>query len=292
MENIQMENNNGMKCKGKKFPIQFKQRESLLTHLFDNDSNLRMIHDLIFLIIIVFLLYKIENFIKEPAKFWQYYDVLIWNLGDFLQVLQIWLIMNISVLCLHYPLVLFNNFIQYRWLMKNDEKNLDILYEMYENGQYYGRLWKIILYTLYSAISIFGILFYCTYSILVYDLKLTGSFSLLLEMTRLLMKSHSFFMEKKDLYIEKESFETVMMNKKSGNIFRSFWSLPSSASFQKFIYFLFAPTLLYRDSYPRTKTIRWKRVLNFVAQFFIFFSLGSYILVQQFVPELKKSCTE
>lgn len=31
-------------------------------------------------------------------------------------------------------------------------------------------------------------------------------------------------------------------------------------NFKKFIYFLFAPTLIYRDTYPRTELIRWKVV--------------------------------
>ncbi|XP_041976938.1 sterol O-acyltransferase 1 isoform X3 [Aricia agestis] len=32
-------------------------------------------------------------------------------------------------------------------------------------------------------------------------------------------------------------------------------------TFSHFIYFLFAPTLLYRDNYPRTKRIRWEKVV-------------------------------
>ncbi len=37
--------------------------------------------------------------------------------------------------------------------------------------------------------------------------------------------------------------------------------------FSKFLYFLFAPTLIYRDSYPRTSSVRWKYVLSQLAQF-------------------------
>lgn len=35
-----------------------------------------------------------------------------------------------------------------------------------------------------------------------------------------------------------------------------------SETFTSFVYFLFAPTLLYRSSYPRTKSIDWKAVIN------------------------------
>lgn len=36
--------------------------------------------------------------------------------------------------------------------------------------------------------------------------------------------------------------------------------------FSKFLYFLFVPTLIYRDSYPRTSTIRWNYVISHLAQ--------------------------
>lgn len=45
-------------------------------------------------------------------------------------------------------------------------------------------------------------------------------------------------------------------------------------NFQKYLYYLFAPTLLYRDEYPRTSTIRWKfalgRFLEVVAVAFLY----------------------
>lgn len=37
--------------------------------------------------------------------------------------------------------------------------------------------------------------------------------------------------------------------------------------FSKYLYFLFAPTLIYRDSYPRTSTVRWNFVISHLVQF-------------------------
>ncbi|XP_046913001.2 LOW QUALITY PROTEIN: sterol O-acyltransferase 1-like [Dermatophagoides farinae] len=239
--------------------IRFKNRESLLTQMFANDANLRTIHNMIVMLVIVFLLYTIEDIIKEPAKYEEIYEVILWNVSDLGSVIRIWLMMNMIVLCLHYPLVLFNNFLQYRWLLINNPE---------KDRQYAGCLHRTILYTIYGCISIFGILIYCTYSVLINDIKLTGSFSLLLEMTRLLMKSHSFFVEKKDLNIGKETLASLI-SQEHKNIYRSFWSLSSRARFRKFIYYLFAPTLLYRDSYPRTKKIRWICAVNFGLQFIL-----------------------
>jgi hypothetical protein len=36
--------------------------------------------------------------------------------------------------------------------------------------------------------------------------------------------------------------------------------------FSKYIYFIFAPTLIYRDSYPRSLSIRWNYVVSQLAQ--------------------------
>lgn len=59
--------------------------------------------------------------------------------------------------------------------------------------------------------------------------------------------------------------------------------VPSSPcpEFSKFLYFIFAPTLIYRDSYPRTSSIRWKYVLTQLAQF-IAAVLFSYYLFYRF----------
>ncbi|XP_046912631.2 sterol O-acyltransferase 1-like [Dermatophagoides farinae] len=262
--------------------IKFKHRESYVTQLLENDSNLRTIHNMIVMLVIVFLLYTIEDIIKEPAKYEEIYEVILWNVSDLGSVIRIWLMMNMIVLGLHYPLVLFNNFLQYRWLLINNPE---------KDRQYAGCLHRTILYTIYGCISIFGILIYCTYSVLINDIKLTGSFSLLLEMTRLLMKSHSFFVEKKDLNIGKETLASLI-SQEHKNIYRSFWSLSSRARFRKFIYYLFAPTLLYRDSYPRTEKIRWIRAINFGLQFILTALLSFYVLYQGFVVNLKKTGIE
>ncbi|XP_072944157.1 sterol O-acyltransferase 2 isoform X1 [Epargyreus clarus] len=50
-------------------------------------------------------------------------------------------------------------------------------------------------------------------------------------------------------------------------------------SFKHYLYFLFAPTLVYKDEYPRTKTIRWIVVL------FHFIEVGAIILYNSFLWE-------
>jgi sterol O-acyltransferase len=68
----------------------------------------------------------------------------------------------------------------------------------------------------------------------------------------------------------------------SSNDLRAF-SVPHTPcpEFSKFLYFIFAPTLIYRDSYPRTSSIRWKYVIEQLAQF-VAAALFSYYLFYRF----------
>ncbi|KAJ3656130.1 hypothetical protein Zmor_015228 [Zophobas morio] len=76
-----------------------------------------------------------------------------------------------------------------------------------------------------------------TYAIRYFEFNVIGKFFLTYEQSRLLMKVHAFVRSK----ISNE---------------------PSGLSFSKYLYFLFAPTLIYRDTYPRTNTINWKFVVQ------------------------------
>lgn len=51
------------------------------------------------------------------------------------------------------------------------------------------------------------------------------------------------------------------------------------------VYFLFAPTLIYRDSYPRTPKVRWGAVLWYTGQFFACVAMYSVVL-NHFIKDL------
>ena len=51
--------------------------------------------------------------------------------------------------------------------------------------------------------------------------------------------------------------------------------------FSKYLYFMFVPTMIYRDDYPRNSAIRWKYVFTQLAQFAAS-SLFSYYLFDRF----------
>nr|XP_027201430.1 sterol O-acyltransferase 1-like isoform X1 [Dermatophagoides pteronyssinus] len=96
------------------------------------------------------------------------------------------------------------------------------------------------------------------------------------EMFRLIMKSHSFYIENRNLQITDEQLQLLIRNRKqsSTNQSKNMWTIfqiwqhqsSPQPQFTAWLYFLFAPTLIYRHSYPRTKSIRWKFVVNYSLQ--------------------------
>lgn len=68
------------------------------------------------------------------------------------------------------------------------------------------------------------------------------------------MKTHAFV---------RENFPKVLAYKEEDN--KDHCRTDLCPDFSKYLYFLFAPTLVYRDSYPRTPVVRWNYVVtNFV----------------------------
>ena len=67
----------------------------------------------------------------------------------------------------------------------------------------------------------------------------------------------------------------------SGNIDKKSSLCPD---YSKYLYFLFAPTLIYRDQYPRNATIRWDFVLRMFGQVLAAMFYTYYVVVRFCVP--------
>lgn len=128
------------------------------------------------------------------------------------------------------------------------------------------RFWShscLIMYI--SAQLVFG--YVSTSLCLKFRLPFVSACVLLLESTRLLMKMHAFV---------RYNAERVLVGKlKTDNEERTTPAgRPYVPPLHCYVYFLFAPTLIYRDSYPRTAHIRWKfaisRLLEIVAVAFLY----------------------
>ncbi|XP_040833822.1 sterol O-acyltransferase 2 [Ochotona curzoniae] len=100
-----------------------------------------------------------------------------------------------------------------------------------------------------------------------YQLPPASRCILVFEQVRLLMKSYSFLRESMPGILSARGGEGAQ-----------------TPSFSSYLYFLFCPTLIYRETYPRTPSIRWNYVAKNLAQAFGCVLYASFILSHLCVP--------
>ncbi|KAM7342435.1 sterol O-acyltransferase 1-like [Cochliomyia hominivorax] len=222
----------------------FVMRESFLTALLEVD-HMKTIYHIFYIIFLVFLLNNItyEYLVKGSMSF---------GLGTFKKgfsqierVAVIWIMQNSFVFSIYYALKFWSH------IRTNLAKHTTLQH-----------LWSISCLLIYIATQLL-FAYLPTKICLRFDLPFVTASVLLLETVRLLMKMHSFV---------RSIVPRVMAGKlKCEADSKKPIHFPS---FQKYLYYLFAPTLLYRDEYPRMLTIRWKfalaRFLEVVAVAFLY----------------------
>ncbi|KAJ8945792.1 hypothetical protein NQ318_003058 [Aromia moschata] len=108
-----------------------------------------------------------------------------------------------------------------------------------------------------------------------FQLPIASASIVLLEQVRFLMKIHAFVRSNVRKVLDYKPHSDQPLN------------LPD---FSKFFYFIFAPTLIYRDEYPRTKEIRWNfivcRILEVTSTIFYY----SFLLNRFLLPFYKDFC--
>ncbi|CAH0554706.1 unnamed protein product [Brassicogethes aeneus] len=108
---------------------------------------------------------------------------------------------------------------------------------------------KIMDYTLFCCVPLYyGLAFkVSSYLTTTFQLPPASSAIVIFEMVRMLMKTHSFIRENAPKVLNYKPNDEDPLE------------LPE---FSRFFYFFFAPTLIYRDEYPRTTHIRWNYVFK------------------------------
>lgn len=96
---------------------------------------------------------------------------------------------------------------------------------------------------------------------------------ILLEQLRLVMKCHAFVRSVAPRFLSNKPHNDV--------------SPPNVPRFSQYLYFLFAPTLIYRDEYPRTKKIRWIFVIQYFAEFVLAIFYYIFILERLVAPVIR-----
>uniref|UniRef100_A0A673M2P4 O-acyltransferase n=1 Tax=Sinocyclocheilus rhinocerous TaxID=307959 RepID=A0A673M2P4_9TELE len=204
---------------------QFVIRRSLLDDLFEVNHIRTIYHMFIALLILFIFSTLVVDFIDEGRLVLEF-DLLVYAFGQFPLVVVTWMCMFLSTLVVPYIL-------------------LSVWASVYPTSNHRA-LWTVLAGSLLLLYQGLCLGFLPTYVVLKNGLPPASCFILILEQVRLIMKAHSFIRENvpRVQYLERNSL-----------------AVPQ---FTQYIYFLFAPTLIYRDNYPRNPCIRWGYVATMV----------------------------
>ncbi|XP_006003185.2 sterol O-acyltransferase 1 [Latimeria chalumnae] len=233
----------------------FMSQRSLLDELFEV-NHIRTIYHMFIALLIIFIISTLTvDFIDERRLVLEF-DLLVYAFGKFPIVISTWLCMFVSTLTI--PYVLFN-----QWASHHSTS----MHKTFRTTTY-GLL--------FVAFQTLGLGFGPAYTVLHYNLPPASRFIVILEQVRLIMKVHSFI---------RENFSRVVAVKEKNGL------VPIPHLFQ-YLYFLFAPTLIYRDQYPRNPTIRWSYVATKFVQVLGCLFYAYYVFVRLCIPVFRNISQE
>lgn len=210
----------------------FIARRSILSELLEI-SHIRTIYHIFVAILIVFMLNTLVCDFMDQGRVVLDFQLIMYSFGKFPLVMSIWFTMASSTSLIVYPLF------QY-WA-----------YNRRPGKAYWFDYSWLLLYIIYQLIF----LVLPVKTIHTHNIPAASSVVIVTEQVRLIMKAHAFVRENipKAIAYDKSKW-------KVGD------DLPCP-DFSKYLYFLFAPTLIYRDSYPRNPgPVRWNYVVSNFAQ--------------------------
>ncbi|XP_036435506.1 sterol O-acyltransferase 1 isoform X2 [Colossoma macropomum] len=230
---------------------QFVIRRSLLDELFEVNHIRTIYHMFIALLILFILSTLVVDFIDEGRLVLDF-DLLVYAFGQFPLVVVTWICMFISALVVPYVLL-------HLWA---------VVYPTSRHRLLFTALVGVLL-LLYQGL---GLGFLPTYIVLRNGLPPASCFILILEQVRLVMKVHSFIRE------------NVPKFWSSGRDGTNSVAIPQLTPY---LYFLFAPTLIYRDSYPRNPCVRWSYVATKLLQVLGCLFYAYYVFVRLCIPQFR-----
>ncbi|XP_017763927.1 PREDICTED: sterol O-acyltransferase 1 [Eufriesea mexicana] len=218
---------------------QFLQRNSLLTDLYEI-KHIRTIYNLIVSTLIILLIHTAVYDIRHTGSPNLGIDTVMIGFAKFPVVLYVWCLMKLSVLGVYTAFCL--------WATRRLE---------YSPQSVSRKIWD---YSWLAAIILYQALLFVlpTKAVLDNHLPLASTMIILMEQIRLVMKTHAFVRSVAPRFLSYKPHSDT--------------SPPQPPGFSQYLYFLFAPTLIYQDRYPRAQRIRWNIVLtNFIEVLTIIF---------------------
>uniref|UniRef100_A0A8C4WYI3 O-acyltransferase n=2 Tax=Eptatretus burgeri TaxID=7764 RepID=A0A8C4WYI3_EPTBU len=222
-----------------KAPLQkgknFQARESLLDQLLEVNHIQTIQHMFVALLILFVVSTLIVDYIDQGRLVLDF-ELLSFAFGKLQWVLTTWLAMFVGTLFVPYYLLSY-------WTRNYQTAIHHQLNNTGAKPLLLAPLGITLLYAVpYLAFQLIGLGMFPLYFVVKFDLPPASRFIVIIEQIRFMMKTHSFVRENipKCMYIEDS--QVVI------------------PSLSQYLYFLFCPTLIYRDTYPRTPKIRWTYV--------------------------------
>ncbi|XP_018399382.1 PREDICTED: sterol O-acyltransferase 1-like [Cyphomyrmex costatus] len=230
---------------------EFIERNSLLTDLF-KISHIRTVYNLFMMSFILFLLNTIACDIIEFGTIRVGTNTLRNGFAKFTSCIFIWLFMQASTLGVYAAFILWA-YRRFRFLPKSSIR----------------KLWDYSWLAIFILYQILFIIFSLK-AMLSMNLFICCRMIIIMEQIRMVMKSYAFVRSAAPRFLSyKPHSETPP---------------PSRPKFSQYLYFLFAPTLVYRNEYPRTKRVRWMVVIRNFIEFGLSIFYLTFILENQVMP--------
>ncbi|KAG8436785.1 hypothetical protein GDO86_007750 [Hymenochirus boettgeri] len=226
----------------------FVSRRSLLDELFEV-NHIRTIYHMFIALLILFILSTLVVDCIDEGRLVLEFDLLVYAFGNIPIVISTWLCMFLTTLIIPYGL--FSTWA--RGYRASSHRNIRCLF--------FGFF--------YMMFQMLGLGFIPTYIVIQYNLPPASRFIIILEQVRLIMKAHSFV---------RENVPRVFTFTKEKT------SIVPVPQVTQYLYFLFAPTLIYRDNYPRNPSIRWGYVATKFSQVMGCLFYAYYVFVRLCIP--------
>jgi sterol O-acyltransferase len=251
---------------------QFQPRNALLTDLFE----IKHVKTIYHVFIVIFNLLLLNVFVSDffaSGRINIGLDPIVTGFGGFHYAILVWCWMQITIFGL------FPAFTTWARLTK----------KYFSKRGFFTSVWHFL--GVLSVIAyVFGFIGIYTKAVVHFKLGQASSVAVLMELVRFVMKSYAFIRTNVPRALNRRKKQKSSEDNSSSDESAFDPTMPPSGSakvnekqplpyFRQYVYFLFAPTLIYRDEYPRNRIIRW----NFV--FKCFLEVCSVIFIMSFISE-------
>uniref|UniRef100_A0A3Q3KXV0 O-acyltransferase n=1 Tax=Mastacembelus armatus TaxID=205130 RepID=A0A3Q3KXV0_9TELE len=217
-------------------------------------NHIRTIYHMFIALLILFIFSTLVVDFIDEGRLVLDFDLLVYAFGQFPLVVCTWICMFLSVLVV--PYTLFH------------------LWSHTQSGSFaHPNLYSVLFGSVFLLYQALGLGFLPTYVVVTNSLPPASCSVVIMEQVRLMMKAHSFVRENVPRFLAWSKDKTSPG--------------PVVPQVSHYLYFLFAPTLIYRDKYPRNPVIRWGYVATKFLQVLGCLFYAYYVFVRLCIPQFR-----